>query len=338
MSDIKTNAWKRFDELMAETHERVRKLPVGNGHKYVIYSDWHLGDGDKGDRFRNNTGVVIESLKFYRENGFTVILNGDIDDYHRFDSNIIRDAYGENLFEELKKYEAAGKFFRIFGNHDIEWSLADPITGIGMSALEAIKLGDHVLITHGHQAEEWYEKDLQLVRVGTTLKRVKESLFGKLGGQFAFTQLPNKKDKIYADWAKKNKTVFIGGHTHNPVFESRPIYDFVDIILQKVASDIRTAKAADDHASVKALKKRRLWFKKRQDFTERKIDKLNIPRMLLDHENSLYFNSGAAIFLDGFTNIEIDGKIIRLFYWNNDSKTREQIWGDLDMSTEVPIT
>ena len=70
---------------------------------------------------------------------------------------------------------------------------------------------------------------------------------------------------------------------------------------------------------------------------EKKIRTNNIKRIDLDAEKPFYFNCGGGIFRNGMTNLEIDGKIIRMAYWNNETKEREKIWGDFDMGTMVPI-
>ena len=331
---IREDAFERFDELMRDDGDFTLKLPVGDGHKYVIFSDLHLGNGKKTDRFSRNVETMIGALKFYRQKGYGVILNGDIDDYHKYDSDVIRKAYGGTLFKELKAFD---RFFRIFGNHDIEWSLVDPIALSCKSAFEAVKLGDHIIVVHGHQAEEWYEKDLQIVRMGTTLNRVKESIFGSLGSSYSFTQLPGKKDKIFADWAKDRRKIFIGGHTHRPVFASQSIYDWTEIKIKLLDREISAAQEAGDKDKVKALKKRRLWFRNRRRFVEKKIKTNNIRRIHLGADDPFYFNCGGGIFSDGMTNLEIEGKIIRMAYWDNKTKERENIWGDFDMATKVPI-
>jgi predicted phosphodiesterase len=325
----------RLEELLHTLKPIVKLLPVGEGYKYVVYSDFHVADKKPQDRFKRNETVAVESLNYYRQNGYSVILLGDIEDFHRVDSADILKKYEQSLYQALRAFPPE-KVHRVFGNHDIEWSLTDPIFPDREAfAVEAIKLGENIILTHGHQVEEFYEKDLHIVRVFATLARLKENILGPKN-KYSFTRLPGEKDKIYADWAIKNKKILICGHTHNPICASRSIFGWVDIKIQTLDAEIREAKSAGDKSKVKELKKRRLWFDNRKKFTERRIE-VGIKYTDLDPENSYYFNPGGGIYFEGITDIEIDGNIIRLVHWWNEHNQRwnkdhrEQVWGDEDI-------
>jgi predicted phosphodiesterase len=265
-------------------------------------------------------------MNYYRQNGYSVILLGDIEEFHRVDSAAILRKYDQTLYHSLRSF-SPGKVHRVFGNHDIEWSLKDPIFPDSEAfAVEAIKLGENIVLTHGQQAEEFYEKDLHIVRLGTTLARLKENILGPKN-KYSFTQLPEEKDKIYADWAIKKQKILICGHTHNPVCSGRSIFGWVDIKIQQLNSEIEQAKSEGNKSKVKKLKKRRLWFVNRKKFIARKKE-VGRKYTDLDPENSYYFNTGGGIYYDGITNIEIEGNIIRLVHWRNKDNQREQVWGD----------
>lgn len=321
----------RLEDLLKTSSKAVKHLPVGEGHKYVVYSDLHVVNKRYQDRFKRNETVAVESMNYYQQNGYSVILLGDIEEFHRVDSASILKEYEQTLYDALRAFPSE-KVHRVFGNHDIEWSLTDPIFPDSEAlAAEVIKLGENIILTHGHQAEEFYEKDLHIVRFFTTLARLKENILGP-ENKYSYTQLPGKKDKIYADWAKKNQKILICGHTHNPICASRSIFGWVDIKIQKLDSEIQQARAAGNKTKVKELKKRRLFFVNRKKFVERKIE-AGMTYTDLDPENSYYFNSGGGIYYDGITNIEIEGNIIRLVHWGNKDYQREQVWGDENINT-----
>ena len=319
----------RMEELLSSYSRAVKQLPVGEGHKYVVYSDLHVVNKRYQDRFKRNETAAVESMNYYLQNGYSVILLGDIEEFHRTDSASILKEYKETFYKALQAFPP-GKVHRVFGNHDIEWSLIDPIFPDSEAfAVEVIKLGENIILTHGHQAEEFYEKDLHIVRLGATLARLKENIIGP-ENKYSYTQLPEAKDKIYADWAEKNQKILICGHTHNPICASRSIFGWIDIKIKKLNSEIQQAQAAGNKSKVKELKKRRLWFLNRKRFIARKIE-VGMKYTDLDPENSYYFNSGAGIYFDGITNIEIEGNIIRLVHWRNKDNQREQVWGDEDI-------
>jgi predicted phosphodiesterase len=322
---------QRLEELLNANGNIIKHLPVGEGHKYVVYSDLHMADKRRQDKFKRNETVAVESINYYRQNGYSIILLGDIEEFHRVDSIRILREYEHSFYHALRAFSPA-KVHRVFGNHDIEWSLTDPIFPDRETfAVEAIRLGENIILIHGHQAEECYEKDLHIVRLFATLARLKENILGPKN-KISFTQLPEEKDKIYADWAKKNQKILICGHTHNPICASRPIFGWVDIKIQKLDSEIEQAKSAGNKSKVKDLKKRRLWFVNRKKFMARK-EEVGIKYTELDPENSYYFNTGSGVYYDGITNIEIDGNIIRFVHWRNKDNQREQVWGDENIDT-----
>jgi hypothetical protein len=52
------NAFARFNELLKDSGDYTKQLPVGNGHKYAIYSDLHMADGGIRMNNANKFGVT----------------------------------------------------------------------------------------------------------------------------------------------------------------------------------------------------------------------------------------------------------------------------------------
>lgn len=325
---MRDEAFNRFNQILRDDGKFTKKLPVGRGHKYAVLSDLHAGDGKKPDNFRKNMKSFLKALSYYKRNNFSIILLGDIEEFHQFTLFDICNKYDDSVYDALRKFPE-GSVHRVYGNHDIDWALEDPITRKGSQiAVEGIKLGNHIILTHGHQAEAGYEKDLHVVRLGTTLYKLVESIFPG-GDPYSVTQIPGKKDKIYADWAKDNKKIFICGHTHSPIFAGRSIYDWIVKKIQMINDEID--KSSGDKKKIKKLKNRRVWFRTRKRFLDNRREKTKKPFIKL--RSPSYFNSGACLFSDGITNIEIDGTIIRLIHWSKRELVREQIWDDEDMNT-----
>lgn len=324
---MREEAFKRFNQIVRDDGKFTKKLPVGRGIKYAVLSDLHAGNGKRPDNFRKNMKIFLKALDYYKRNDFSIILLGDIEEFHQFTLFDICNKYDDSVYDALRKFPV-GSVHRVFGNHDIDWALEDPITKkSNQIAVEAIKLGKHVVLTHGQQAEEGYEKDLHVVRLGTTLFKLFEKIFPG-GDPRSVTQIPGKKDKIYADWAKESKKIFICGHTHSPIFAGRSIYDWIDIKIQKLNDEIK--KFQGNKKKIRKLKNKKVWFRNRKRFLDERRKKTKKPFIKL--KSPSYFNSGACLFSDGITNIEIDGTLIRLIHWSKRDLVREQIWEDEDMS------
>ena len=75
---------------------------LGPDSRIVFMSDFHLGDGGKGDDFRHNADLVCGALEsYYLEKNWRLVLNGDIEDLYKFKAVKIRAAYGE-LYADRK--------------------------------------------------------------------------------------------------------------------------------------------------------------------------------------------------------------------------------------------
>jgi UDP-2,3-diacylglucosamine pyrophosphatase LpxH len=327
-------AFKSFTSILEDREEEYsRKLPVGGEHKYAVFSDLHLQDGKKkGDRFARNREVFKTALEYYRQNDYSIILLGDIEDFHQHTLEDIHKKY-HAVYELFLRFPAE-KLHRIYGNHDIEWSWNDPLFSASpKTATQAIKLGNHIILTHGHQAEEWYEADLHVVRFGTFLGKYAEKIFST-SSESSVTQRPNSKDEIYFDWAEENKKILICGHTHNPVFASKPIMDMIPDKMSQLKQEREIASGKGEREKVKALKKRLKWFEYQQKLLawqenhgwggRRKIE--------LDENAPYYFNTGGGIYCDGITNIEISGSSIGMAFWGNEDKQRELVTEPRDMN------
>jgi len=320
----------RMEVLLDGDSKYVKKLPVGRGVKYVIFSDFHLGDGSHADNFRQNESVVCKALKHYRENGYSVVLLGDIEEFHQMTLYPIMLKYDGTVYQGLRDFTDK-RLYRVFGNHDIDWALEDPLFAQSRTtSLEAILLGDHVVLTHGHQAREPYEKDLHVVRFGTTFFRFVENFIGSSEGS-TVTSTPSEKDAIYADWARENKKILVCGHTHNPISASRSMFEWIGLRLGQIEKALGQGQVTT--TDKKALKDERLWLRNKQKWMQDKLTTMKTSVIKLTVPG--YFNSGGCIYHDGITNVEIDGTAIQLVYWNNKRERRETIWDGKDMNVII---
>jgi UDP-2,3-diacylglucosamine pyrophosphatase LpxH len=339
---MKKDAIKRFNELFDDEGEDTITLEYGRGAKYALFSDLHIGDGTPADNFRQNEKTFLDALEYYREGKFSIILLGDVEEFHQFSMlNISRryfkKVYQKSVYSALTEFPEK-KIFRVIGNHDIDWALEDPLAKKQKKvAVEAIKMTEkgsdkgpvEIMLTHGHQAEESYEKDLQTVRLGTTIFRSIEKLL-RLSSSSILEEKPDGKDEIYDSWAAEKKIIFICGHTHHPIFGSQFIdYRWMKEKRQQIEDEIKALKGAGQQKTLDQLRQRDFWLKKRIDLIERKMlewDVYQPPDRTKSKLSKYYFNTGAGMFNDAISNIEIDGSSLRLVYWFNNDSQRELLW------------
>jgi UDP-2,3-diacylglucosamine pyrophosphatase LpxH len=319
--------YDRMETLPGGENKYVRKLPAGNGYKYIVISDLHLGDGSNADNFKQNERVVCQALGYYCKKNYSVVLLGDVEEFHQMALYPIMLKYDGSVYRALREFSEE-RVYRVFGNHDIDWALEDPLfTQSKVTSSEAIMLGDHIVLTHGHQAREVYEKDLHVVRFGTTFFRFIENIIGSSEGS-TVTALPGEKDAIYADWARERQKILVCGHTHNPISASRSMFGWIEERLRQIERALGQKQM--DKADKKSLKAEQLWLRNKQRWLSDKFAAAKSSPLKLDEPG--YFNSGGCIYHDGITCIEIDGPKIRLLYWNNKREQRELIWDEKDMN------
>ena len=330
----------RLNELYKVDKQSIKQLSLNINDKYALFSDLHLGDGGKADNFVHNEETMIFALNYYKNNGYSIILLGDVEEFWQFDFIKIRDRYDKNIYELLRSFPD-NKVHRIFGNHDIEWNRPlDPILNnenIPEGAPEAIMLDDYIFLVHGHQGDILCDKKVWFSRFWARIFRIFVPIARKFGYEnYAATksQIPKDRERLYYNWAKDNKIILICGHTHRAIFASRSYYEWLkeQIELKKTEKKRYSTdkeKCKELSKDIKKLKNE-LHIEKRRgrDITPLETEGKTLP---------CYFNSGSGLYRKGITNIEIERDKIRLIKWhNNDSlpleKRRIKLWKDDSLS------
>lgn len=337
MNDAITN---RLNKLYRDDKQSIKKLSLEIEDKYVVFSDLHLGDGGKADNFIHNEETLAFALGYYKENGYSIILLGDIEEFWQFDFPKIRDKYDKGIYKLLRSFPA-NRVHRVFGNHDIEWAgLPDPIKKneyIQHGALETIMLDNYIFLVHGHQGDRLSDKNAWASRYWVRVFKIVEPiarLFGYENYAATKSQIPKDRERLFYSWAKDKKIILICGHTHRAIFASRSYYEWLKEQIELKRSEIKQSavdrqkrrKLAKD---IKRLKKELKVEKKRG----RDINPVETAREPLP----CYFNSGSGLYRKGITNIEIEKDKIRLIKWHNDASLslkdrRAKLWKDENLS------
>jgi len=307
-------------------------IPLQASDRLVIVSDLHLGDGSARDDFRHNASLVQEVLRdFYLDKGYSLVLNGDIEELQRFRYESIRTSWAAllTLFEEFRRRTA---LYRITGNHDEGLGAAS--AGAAGPLLMAVRFqfdGNTLFVFHGHQATIFFERFNGVS--GFLLRHVAHRLrIPNLPVMYESTKKYLTEHRVYA-FSSSRKVVSIIGHTHRPLFESLSKIDTLRFRIEQLCRDHsfaspRARVAIEAAISSCRTELERLWERDRQNGLRSSLysERLSIPCL---------FNSGCAIGKRGFTAIEIAGGQIALVHWfdrrrgerhmSEDGRTAEQL-------------
>lgn len=209
-----------FEKRLQDVIERAPVVQFDTRSRFVILSDCHRGIKDQGDVFVKNEALYLQALEYYLDEGFTYIEAGDGDELWRdYDFYDIQYAYPK-VFKLLHAFNASSRLHILLGNHDTP---SDPVGNLkgdfGLS--EALLLvekdaGYAVLILHGHQAELFSDrlKPISRLVVNTIWQRLKGIPLAQRLHQAVMQREHVRIQILMANWASRNHTVVISGHTH----------------------------------------------------------------------------------------------------------------------------
>jgi len=273
-----------------------------------------MGDGSKKDDFRQNRDLVYQILKKqYLPQGYTLILNGDIEELQKFSLSSIHKAYSD-FFTLFKEFKEKNRLIKIWGNHDAlltQMGDTDPLGPV----YEGIRLtfeGHRLWITHGHQATLLYNRFNSMV--GFFLKYI----LNPLGIKNLYFAADSRKQfqterRIY-HFSRLRRIVSIIGHTHRPLFESLSKKEDIKLRIESILR--KYSKAPEKKKKI--LQERLRALQEEWNSLSKKQQKEKM------FPNGLYtkdllqpnlFNSGCGIGKNGITGLEICGGKIKLIHW-----------------------
>lgn len=232
------NTAKRLSKVFNSSKE----LSFNDKSKIIIMSDCHRGNGSNSDNFFKNKNLFLTALRYYYEQGYTYIEIGDGDELWENKSlkSIIN--VHKDVFKEMAKFYAEGRFHMIYGNHDIEkkeFYIKNDILreycdhqnketkplfpDIDIS--EGIILryegtDDKIFLVHGHQGD-FLNDDIW--RIARFLVRHLWGPLEAIGVNNPINTATNNRrkskiEKKLINWAKNNNQLLIAGHTHRSFF------------------------------------------------------------------------------------------------------------------------
>ncbi|MBM3187612.1 MAG: hypothetical protein FJZ90_02700 [Chloroflexi bacterium] len=330
MAQDKATTWDRLSRLWADDH--VPTLPL-EGCRYVVISDLHLGDGGSADDFHPNEAVLLDALTHYRQDGYSVVLLGDIEEFWQFDLPAIEGRYGGSVYAALRAL-GDDRLHRVFGNHDLEWGgYRDPARRHSQQpgiAAEALKLVDSAgqavcLLVHGHQGSLDADKWAWFSRFVVRLFKGVEPLARLTGlyGERSAPKSPIAKDyeQVMYAWAKDHHALLVCAHSHRAMFASR----FYAEMLQDQIAALQAKSGMSRMRETTRREAYREIARLSEEYEEERskgrvietVDPNGAPR-------PCYYNSGCCLYTDGITALELADGEIRLVKWDKEASGEVQ--------------
>jgi predicted phosphodiesterase len=299
---------RTLDELLDTAHV----VELRHGDRVVVLSDLHMGDGSARDDLRQN-GALVETVlaQHYLRRGFSLVLNGDIEELQRFRLAAVRQRWAP-LYRLFDAFAGATALYTIVGNHDARLWLSPPRAGHSLHRAVRFTLGeDSIFVYHGHQATIFFERFNWLSEV--LLRFIANPLrIPNFPVMYESRKRYVTEHRVY-DFSSSRRLVSVIGHTHRPLFESLSKLDALKFRIERLcreypAASPRARSAIEAAVASCRAELDRLWEKDPADARRDSLydSRLSVPCL---------FNSGCAIGKRGITAIEIADGSIALVHW-----------------------
>lgn len=343
-----------YTETVAKRLKRVRKdqsrSPIQQRElselRLILFSDlhkgrrMHKGKVDESDDFQPCEPVYLAALDHYWQEGFELLLLGDIEELWEDRPQPVIQAYEEVLRREQRFAEALcpTRYARFVGNHDDMWYDCRKVHEhlspylAGKNILEGLRLEVYdqgqrlgeLFLVHGHQGS--LDAD-RLAKVSQWLVRHFVRPIQRIVPNFPSStpsnnyKLRQKHEKAMYAYAKSQRgLVLIAGHTHRPVWIGMGL---PDAIKNLVATDAEGSRD-DQPTNLEEA------FAIYPEAMQAQVDQTMPANMAwiqeqareaveLDGDKPCYFNTGCCSYKKHalITGIEIADGEIRLVMWQH---------------------
>lgn len=231
-----------FLKRITRIYKSAEEISFDDSSNIILMSDVHRGDGSWADNFAPNKNIYITALSHYYNENYTYIEIGDGDELwqNKKLSEIV--AVHSDVFGLLAQFYKQGRFYLIFGNHDMVYRdqnyvkenlfkyfneeekkhvhLCQNIKAHEGLVLKHEVTGKKILLMHGHQADFL---DYDLWRLARFLVRYIWTPLELVGFNDPTRAAKNysKKEAVEKElvkWVAQEKVMLICGHTHRPMF------------------------------------------------------------------------------------------------------------------------
>jgi predicted phosphodiesterase len=269
-----------------------------------------MGCGKRDDLADNGVFLMDILEGYYLRNGWTLVLNGDIEELLRYSLDAIREQWSR-LYRIFDRFAENQRLYKILGNHDEELLFVKNYPYPLYHAVQIRTSLVPIYVYHGHQCSKMYTKYNRLINMGVRY-------FLKPLGLRNISSVRNPHRRFEVEnqayhFSRSNNCISIIGHTHRALFESLGRFDYIKFEIERLCRDYPTSCGADREriaAEVHALRLElgKLKRSERRDVLRQSLygDELPVPCL---------FNSGSVINRKGINAIELDNETIALIYW-----------------------
>lgn len=291
------------------------KLNIKEHPDIVIFSDLHMGGGGRRDEFRRNSALFNRVLnEYYLKEGSTLVLNGDVEELHKYSYRKIRQSW-DPIYETFHKFHDKGKLFKLVGNHD------DKIANFMQrnkdfelyDALEVTGFRRPVYLYHGHQSARRYIRFNEVNE--KFLKYVAKPLGIKNWAKAHDNDKQIKVEHRLYEFSLAEGIISVVGHTHRPLFESLSEADLTKFFIEFNLRRYSMAKRHEKKEIEAEIKRLKVCF---EEITASRAGEIQSCVYSSEIPVPCLFNSGAVLGKRGMTCLELTKKDIRLVHWYDD--------------------
>ncbi len=317
-----------YFQLLEKLYKESPELKISAKDKIVIFSDLHMGDGRSMDDFHRNSQLFLTALKeYYFENNYILVLNGDVEELHRYQLNRIKKQWKE-IYEIFCRFHEKKRLYKIYGNHDSRL-FGYKESELGFPTLKSLTLKmdeKELFIYHGYQASFYYNTFDDLMSLA--LRFVAVPLRIKSYSVAHNNMKKSHIEKMAYDFARSKQMVSIIGHTHRPLFESFSKLDTLKFRIESLLRDYQEANKRNrmqlENEIIKCKEEIEKHAKKRGK--EHSISSLYSEDIIVP----CVFNSGSVLGKRGMTSIEIADGNIYLVHWYGSDIDKKYVKSDID--------
>ena len=311
------------DGNLESLHRRAATEKITGDDRIVILSDLHMGNKGERDDFKKNSNLTTYVLQHYYFNqNFRLILNGDIEELHKFRLRDILAQY-QALYSVFDLFRQRDRLVKIVGNHDHHLCAEKryPLREQLDASLKLDYEGEEIFIFHGHQASDMIEKYNALS--GFALRYFARPLRIKNVSAAYNSKRKYRVEKVVHKFSRERRIISIIGHTHRPLFESLSKIDFIKYNIEQLCRKYATAPSRDKKSIELDIRD----YKEELRYYRKKNKKMAVRSSPYDSLLPIpcLFNSGCAVGKRGITAIELHGGIIALVYWFGHKKRKKYL-------------
>lgn len=302
----------RLEQLFAAAPEYRLKTYS----RIVFLSDLHMGNGSRRDDFSKNAALLLKALEsYYLPRGYTLILNGDIEELLRCRREDIQNSYVD-LYRILDLFRGQKRLIWLQGNHEIVSGISERPYYMDGEAVRLRHASGTLFVFHGHQTGKLNSGKYNHL-IGWFLRTFAD----RAGiGNFSIAHNSSKKfklEKLVYDFSRNKQIVSIIGHTHRPLFESLSKNESLGYRIERLCRRYPGA-GSDERKKIKMTIQKLKWqllTRSRQRYLSDNIyGDILVPCL---------FNAGCGIGRRGVTALEIKKGRLYLVYWSDKNRTQK---------------